>query len=121
MLIYALIAFGAGAIGGLVLASSVLRGRIARWRPSLLHAALGATGLGLLLAILSKGVRTRLSARAPPATRNAGAEYPGGAGRHRALRRRGLRAVDRTNRRRVVRRSAMSANTVWPQPRAWIS
>lgn len=55
MLIYALIAFGAGAIGGLVLASSVLRGRIAPWGLSLLHAALGATGLGLLLAILAKG------------------------------------------------------------------
>jgi hypothetical protein len=48
MLIYALIAFGIGALGGLVLANSVLRGQFAPWAISLLHAALGATGLVLL-------------------------------------------------------------------------
>ncbi len=52
---YALIAFGIGALGGLVLASSVLRDRFAPWALSLLHAALGATGLILLLIALVHG------------------------------------------------------------------
>jgi len=55
MLIYALLAFGVGAIGGLVLASSVLRGQFAPWAISLLHAALGATGLVLLLVAIANG------------------------------------------------------------------
>ena len=49
MLTYALIVFAVAALGGLVLASSVLRGKLAPWAISLLHAALGATGLVLLL------------------------------------------------------------------------
>ena len=53
MLTYALFAFGIAAIGGLILAASVLRGRLAPWALSLVHAALGATGLALtLLAVL---------------------------------------------------------------------
>ena len=54
MLIYALFAFGIAAVGGLILAASVLRGRLAPWALSLIHAALGATGLVLtLIAVLS--------------------------------------------------------------------
>jgi len=49
MLSYAVIVFAIAAVGGLVLASSVLRGRLAPWPLSLLHAALGATGLVLVL------------------------------------------------------------------------
>ena len=49
MLSYAVIAFAIAALGGLVLASSVLRGRLASWPLSLLHAALGATCLVLVL------------------------------------------------------------------------
>ena len=49
MLTYALIVFAVAAVGGLVLASSVLRGKLAPWALSILHALLGATGLVLLL------------------------------------------------------------------------
>ena len=49
MLTYALIVFAIAAVGGLVLASSVLRGKFAPWAISILHALLGATGLVLLL------------------------------------------------------------------------
>jgi hypothetical protein len=49
MLMYALIVFAIAAVGGLVLASSVLRGKLAPWAVSILHALLGATGLVLLL------------------------------------------------------------------------
>ncbi len=44
ILTYALIAFAAALIG-LVLAASVLRDALAPWALSLVHAALGATGL----------------------------------------------------------------------------
>jgi hypothetical protein len=47
MLNIAILIFAIGAVGGLVLASSVLRGRLAPWALSLLHMALGATGLVL--------------------------------------------------------------------------
>lgn len=47
MLKLAVLVFAIGAVGGLILASSVLRGRLAPWSLSLLHAALGATGLVL--------------------------------------------------------------------------
>jgi len=50
MLIYALVVFAIGALGGLVLASHVLRGKFAPWGLSLLHAALGAIGLVILIA-----------------------------------------------------------------------
>ena len=49
MLTYAVIVFAVAALGGLVLAAHVLRGRLAPWALSLLHALLGATGLVLLL------------------------------------------------------------------------
>lgn len=49
MLIYAVIVFAIGALGGLVLASFVLRGRLAPWGLSLLHAAIGAVGLILVI------------------------------------------------------------------------
>ncbi len=49
MLTYALAVFAIGALGGLGLASFVLRGRLAPWALSLLHAALGAAGLILII------------------------------------------------------------------------
>lgn len=52
MLLYALLVFLVAACGGLVLASFVLRGKLAPWAVSLLHALLGATGLVLLIAAL---------------------------------------------------------------------
>lgn len=55
MLLYALLVLLVGACGGLVLASFVLRGRLAPWAVSLLHALLGATGLVLIGAGLVMG------------------------------------------------------------------
>ncbi len=55
MLNYALIAFGIAAVGGLVLAASVLRDKLAPWALSVAHALLGATGLVLLIIILLQG------------------------------------------------------------------
>jgi hypothetical protein len=55
MLTYALIAFAIAAVGVLVLAAHVLRGKLAPWALSLLHAALGATGLALLILLLLEG------------------------------------------------------------------
>lgn len=52
MLLYALIVFLLTACGGLVLASFVLRGKLAPWAVSLLHALLGASGLFLLIAAI---------------------------------------------------------------------
>ena len=48
MLLTALIVFLVTACGGLVLASFVLRGKLAPWAVSLLHALFGASGLLLL-------------------------------------------------------------------------
>jgi len=57
MLTYALIVFAIGALGGLYLASHVLRGKLAPWPVSLLHAALGAIGLLLVIyAALGSGI-----------------------------------------------------------------
>jgi len=57
MLGYALIVFAIGALGGIALASYVLRGRLAPWPLSLLHAGLGAVGLLLVLyAALTTGI-----------------------------------------------------------------
>lgn len=55
MLNYALLAFAIAAVGGLILAAHVLRGKFAPWALSLLHALLGATGLVLLVAQLLLG------------------------------------------------------------------
>ena len=64
MLQLAVAVFGVGALGGLVLAASVLRGRLAPWALSLVHAALGATGL-----VLTALVLFRTSGVAPAHTR----------------------------------------------------
>ena len=55
MLAYALIVFAIGALGGLLMATRVLKGRFAPWALSLLHALLGATGLVLLVVLLLQG------------------------------------------------------------------
>jgi hypothetical protein len=55
MLVYAILVFAVAAIGGLVLASSVLRGKLAPWAVSILHALLGAGGLVLLILVLLQG------------------------------------------------------------------
>ncbi len=55
MLYYSVLAFAAAAIGGLVLAASVLRGRLPPWALSLTHGALGAVGLGLTLVAVLQG------------------------------------------------------------------
>lgn len=49
MLVYAVIVFAIAALGGLIMAASVLRGRLAPWPLSLVHAGLGAAGLILVL------------------------------------------------------------------------
>ena len=54
MLKLAVLIFAIGAVGGLVMATRVLRGQFAPWALSLLHAALGATGL-VLTAIVVLG------------------------------------------------------------------
>lgn len=54
MIVYALIVFAIAAVGGLVLAASVLRNKLAPWALSLVHALLGATGLVLLILTLLK-------------------------------------------------------------------
>jgi hypothetical protein len=58
MLKYALLVFAIAAIGGLVLAASVLRSRLAPWALSAIHAALGATGIVLLLVMMLQGSGT---------------------------------------------------------------
>ena len=55
MLKLACLIFAIGAVGGLILASSVLRGRLAPWALSILHAALGATGLVLTAMVVLGG------------------------------------------------------------------
>jgi hypothetical protein len=55
MLLYAVLIFAIAAVGGLVLASSVLRGKLAPWAISALHALLGASGLVLLILEVLKG------------------------------------------------------------------
>lgn len=55
MTTYALIVFVIAALGGLVMAMKILKGKFAPWPLSLLHAALGATGLVLLLLAVFNG------------------------------------------------------------------
>ena len=55
MLTYAIVLFAIGALGGLVLASSVLRGKFAPWALSLAHALLGAAGLIVLIIMVLQG------------------------------------------------------------------
>jgi hypothetical protein len=63
MLQLAVLIFAIGALGGVALATFVLRGRLAPWALSLLHAALGATGLILTVIVLFGG-----GADVPPRT-----------------------------------------------------
>lgn len=49
MLVYAVIVFAVAALGGLIMAASVLRSQLAPWALSLIHAGLGASGLILVL------------------------------------------------------------------------
>lgn len=58
----ALLIFGIAAVGGLVLALHVLRGKFAPWLLSIAHALLGATGLILLLLTVLKGGAAPLAA-----------------------------------------------------------
>ncbi|MCG3142995.1 MAG: hypothetical protein HONDAALG_00301 [Gammaproteobacteria bacterium] len=55
MLNYAIAAFAIAAVGGVVLATRVLRDKFAPWALSLLHALLGAAGLVLLIGMLVQG------------------------------------------------------------------
>jgi hypothetical protein len=55
MLTNSIIVFAIAALGGLVLAAHVLRGKFAPWGLSLLHALLGAAGLILLITLLVQG------------------------------------------------------------------
>jgi FtsH-binding integral membrane protein len=64
MLNIAILVFAIGAVGGLILANSVLRGRLASWALSLLHMALGATGL-VLTAIVVLGHTNGLASIVP--------------------------------------------------------
>jgi len=49
MLVYAVIVFAVAALGGLIMAASVLRSQLPPWALSLIHAGLGAAGLILVL------------------------------------------------------------------------
>ena len=62
MLTYALMIFAIAAVGGLLLAASVLRGKLAPWALSVAHALLGASGLVMLILIVMKGASNRVSA-----------------------------------------------------------
>src|SRR3546814_7261102 len=55
MLLYSVLIFAIAAVGGVVLASSVLRGKLAPWTISLLHALLGDSGLILLILVVLQG------------------------------------------------------------------
>lgn len=55
MLIYAIIVFAIAAVGGVILASKVLTGKLAPWALSVIHAALGALGLVLLVFLVALG------------------------------------------------------------------
>ena len=64
MLKLAVLIFAIGAVGGLVMAMRVLRNQLAPWALSLLHAALGATGL-VLTAIVVLGKSQAVSSVVP--------------------------------------------------------
>lgn len=55
MLITAIVFFAITAIGGVILASKVLGGKLASWTVSLLHASAGAVGLILLVIVAVNG------------------------------------------------------------------
>lgn len=58
MLLYAVFIFAIAALGGLLLASYVLRGKLAPWLVSIVHALLGATGLVVLVVAVLQGTGT---------------------------------------------------------------
>lgn len=61
MVSFATLVFVVTALGGLVLASFVLRGKLAPWPVSVVHAVLGAAGLLLLIfAVVTEGGSQRL-------------------------------------------------------------
>lgn len=64
MLKIAVLIFAIGAVGGLVMATRVLRNQLAPWALSLLHAALGATGL-VLTAIVVLGKSEEVASIVP--------------------------------------------------------
>jgi hypothetical protein len=64
MLNIAVLLFAIGAVGGVILASSVLRARLPSWGLSLAHAALGAAGL-ILTAIVVLGGATGVASIVP--------------------------------------------------------
>jgi uncharacterized membrane protein len=55
MLKIAVLIFAIGAVGGLILANSVLRGRLASWPLSIVHMLLGATALVLTALVVLGG------------------------------------------------------------------
>lgn len=55
MLTTALLIFAIAALGGMILAASVLRSRLAPWALSVVHALLGASGLVLLVMVVVQG------------------------------------------------------------------
>ena len=55
MLLYAVIIFAITAVGGLVLATNVLGGKLAPWPVSIIHALLGAAGLAILILAVMNG------------------------------------------------------------------
>lgn len=59
MILYAVIAFAIAALGGILLAAHVLRGKFAPWAISVAHAGLGALGLVLLLVALVQGAASQ--------------------------------------------------------------
>ena len=58
MLTYAIVLFAFAAVGGLILASKVLSGKLASWAISILHALLGASGLILLGVVAIQGTES---------------------------------------------------------------
>lgn len=58
MTTYAIILFAIAAIGGLILATRVLTGRLAPWSISIIHALIGAAGLIVLLIAIINGENT---------------------------------------------------------------
>lgn len=55
MLTYAVIIFAVAAVGGLLLAANVLKGKLAPWSISIVHALVGATGLIVLIYTVLQG------------------------------------------------------------------
>lgn len=55
MTLYALLTFAVAALGGIYMTLKIFKGTLAPWGVSLIHAALGATGLLLLMLAYLKG------------------------------------------------------------------